>query len=120
MYYAMFHTLCECCATTLVGMTTKRAWQQAYRFINHSPAKVSCMEVNTTSGYPQAVVDFANLFARLQGERHLADYSPVAVFYKSTVESDLEAARDAIKAFKETKLKDRRAFAAHIALNRAR
>lgn len=118
--YALFHTLCDCCATTLVGVGTQRAWQQAYRFIDHKPTKNRCLAIRNMRGFPPAIEDFADLFVSLQDKRHSADYSPAGTFYKSSVEADLIAARAAIAAFNNAKLKDRRAFAAHIALARSR
>ncbi|MCY4260578.1 MAG: hypothetical protein OXC91_09990 [Rhodobacteraceae bacterium] len=45
-YYALFHALCLNCADSLVGSAgadrSQRAWQQAYRSVEHSHARKQC------------------------------------------------------------------------------
>lgn len=120
VYYALFHALCDCCASTLVGTKTKRAWLQAYRFLDHQPAKNKCNDTDIMKRFPVAIQDFANTFVQMQEKRHRADYNPIEVFYKSAVEADIKAARSVISAFRREKKRDRRAFAAHIALSKNR
>lgn len=117
-YYALFHTLCDCCAGTLVGVKTKRAWAEAYRFLDHGPTKNKCNDQKVMKLFPPEIQDFANMFSAMQIKRHDADYDPTAFFYKSEVEADITAAKGAIIAFKNANLSDRRAFAAHIALSK--
>ena len=45
-YYALFHTLANSCATTLVGSTRanrdQTAWRQTYRSLEHGHAQRQC------------------------------------------------------------------------------
>ena len=68
--------------------------------------------------FPTEIQDFAIRFAAMQAKRHAADYDPEPAdpFYKSEIETDIVMARDAIKKFHSVNLRDRRAFAAYIAL----
>ena len=60
----------------------------------------------------------------MQKKRHSADYdpeamySPVMVFFKSNIIQDIFAAENVIHRFSKTPLRDRRAFAVYILLDR--
>jgi hypothetical protein len=66
--------------------------------------------------FPQDIQDFANVFLTLQQKRHIADYDPVAKFFKSSVTADIDQAEAAINVFKTVNVKDRRAFCAYVLL----
>jgi uncharacterized protein (UPF0332 family) len=117
-YYALFHALCRTCANTLVGegaaQTTKRAWTQAYRALDHKFARDSCSRSAVVRKFSAEIQDFADQFVQMQEKRHRADYDPQETFYESSVRADIEAARVAIEAFETAPLEDRRAFAAYV------
>lgn len=117
-YYAMFHCLARCCATTLVGgpnaNRSKPAYRQVYRALEHGVVKNSCRKSEFISKFPQEIVDFANTFLLLQEKRHLADYDPSVTFTKSEVKKDIATTRVAIEGFLSASAKDRRAFAVYV------
>ncbi|MCR9068135.1 MAG: hypothetical protein NXH79_04755 [Rhodobacteraceae bacterium] len=88
------------------------AWRQAYRSVDHGFAKGQCRSRSVMAKFPKDIEDFGNLFVDLQDDRHRADYDPSAIFTLSDVEGAIDAAEDAIRAFRKTSVKDRRAFAA--------
>lgn len=117
-YYAVFHSLAQACADTLIGgMGADRnqpAWRQVYRSLDHGPAKTACQNRLALQSFPKEIRDFSGIFLDLQGKRHAADYDPDGSYYKSSVLADIDAADDAIRQFTSVPLKDRRAFAAHV------
>ena len=116
----MFHAICRNCADCLIGTSAADrslpAWKQAYRAIEHRHAKSQCRNTGVISRFPKDIEDFANLFQELQVDRHAADYDPFAKFTKADVLASIAAAEVAIKAFTKTPIKDRRAFAAWVAM----
>lgn len=125
VYYAYFHTLCRCCADTLIGHSavahTKRAWTQAYRTLEHKFAKDRCdpkkgVDKAVLARFPNDIRIFADKFSSSQELRHRADYYPIEIFYKSTVTSEIAQARIVIDNFKKVDIRDRRAFAAWVCL----
>lgn len=66
--------------------------------------------------FPVEIQNFANVFVTLQTKRHDADYDPYITLYKSSVQTDIGAAKAVIKAFSNAPWKDRRAFAAWVLL----
>ena len=119
-YYAMFHALAGCCADLFIGgpgsVRSRGAWHQAYRALDHGFAKNACQNQAKIALFPQAIQDFANGFVSLQAKRHLADYDPREVFYKSDTALQIDIVEFLIEEFQRTPLKDRRAFAAHVLL----
>ena len=117
-YYAMFHCLAHCCATTLVGGPnadrSEPAWRQVYRALEHGLAGNNCRNKSLLSEFPQEVQDFANAFVSMQAKRHLADYDPFARFAKSEVQREIAAARSMLEAFQSVPVKHRRAFAVYV------
>jgi len=119
-YYAMFHCLAHCCATTLVGGPnadrSEPAWRQAYRALEHGRARSSCSNKDLLSRFPREVQDFANNFVSLQEKRQLADYDPFARFTKLDVQEEIAATRIMIEGFQSVPVKHRRAFAVYVLL----
>jgi hypothetical protein len=60
------------------------AWRQVYRSLEHGFARSACERCKAL-GFPDEIVRFGNAFARLQKERHDADYDPAARFTKPEV-----------------------------------
>lgn len=120
-YYAMFHTVAQVAADTLIGSAsadrTDRAWAQAYRSLNHRQVAERCEAINkknATLGFPSAIVTFARQFPPAMKDRHAADYDPFFKPRKGTVLASINAAEAAIIALKKADLRHRRAFAAFV------
>jgi uncharacterized protein (UPF0332 family) len=121
VYYALFHTLCETCANTLVrDQTTQRAWTQMYRALEHGDAKKNCKRSEVIGRFPAEMQNFADRFVQMQEKRHRADYDPNPRFYKSEIATDIEAARVAIEDFRDVAVRHRRAFATYMILGNPR
>lgn len=116
-YYAVFHRLARSSADLLIGSpglaTSKHAWRQTYRALEHGPAKNACKD-NLISAFSPEIEDFAIAFVQLQIKRHDADYDPIARLTKSAVIEDVKTARRVISAFALAPIKDRRAFCAFV------
>ena len=117
-YYAMFHCLARCVADSFVGGAganrSELAWRQAYRSLEHSPAKNRCQNVTRMKKFPRAIREFAGLFPIMQTIRHEADYDPHAKFRRASVMSDIEKIEIAIRKLDKVSLKHRRAFAVYV------
>lgn len=117
-YYALFHTLAQCCADLLIGsagaMRSKPAWNQVYRALDHGSAKYACENKKVIAKFPKEIQDFANMFVMMQIERHDADYDPDKRFFKSAVLTTIAASEVVMADFATAPSKDRRAFAAWV------
>lgn len=113
-YYAAFHALAQTCADLLVGTSSAKrsdlAWRQVYRSLAHSAAREACTS-KTMVKFPAGIREFANVFVLMQANRHDADYNPDHRTKKSAVTTDIAVVEKAIAAFEATPVKDRRAFA---------
>ncbi|WP_200241780.1 hypothetical protein [Thiohalocapsa halophila] len=122
-YYAMFHTLARDCADRFIGTGQTRstaAWRQVYRALGHGFAKQSCSQV-TKLGFPSNIVHFADTFARLQHDRHRADYNdPDAQLNRADVLLMMREADRAISARNRVSLSHRKTFAALVLLKNRR
>ena len=120
-YYALFHTLGNSCADSLVGgrssTRTRQAWRQAYRALDHRRVKQQCTErrpKRVLRRFPQEIQDFADQLVKMQRLRHLADYDPFEHFARSGVSQVIEETKAAIAEFRQADRADRRAFAVFI------
>ena len=78
-YSAVFHHACAAYAEVLLGANAEQqqdVWVQAYRFIDHGPARQRCAEAATGS-FSSAIKAFARAFIHLQQKRIEADYAPL-------------------------------------------
>jgi uncharacterized protein (UPF0332 family) len=120
MYYSMFHCLANCCANQLIGRqgkaTSKHAWLQAYRSLEHNFACNQCKNNTVLTKFPPDIANFATVFATMQLKRHQADYDPYARFYKSAVINDKIEVETAIDKFEACSNKDKTAFASWVLL----
>lgn len=119
-YYALFHALAEQCADLLVGRGRARntaAWNQVYRALEHGFAKNACRQT-AGLGFAREIVDFADMFAKLQDERHRADYDPAARYTRAEAQTFITDAEQAIRAFNASAREDRKAFAVLVLLKR--
>jgi hypothetical protein len=82
--------------------------------VNHGVVANACRNGAVMSKFPKGIQDFGNLFVAAQEKRHRADYDPGERFVRSETLEDVEAADEAISAFKAEPLRDRRAFAAWV------
>jgi len=121
VYYALFHHLARTCADLLIGSdattTSKPAWQQTYRGLEHKATKAACDD-NALRKFPDPIQDYGDQFKALQAKRHLADYDPYVQVARSEIQQDIETMKTAIDAFDAADEKDRRAFCAFVLLKR--
>lgn len=114
-YYAMFHALCRNCADSFVGTNeakrSQRAWEQAYRALDHGDVKKRCNKQEFKENFPEGIQDFAKKFIELQGKRHEADYNPSNTQNWNDVRNDIDNAEIAIGKLEGATIKDKRAFA---------
>ncbi len=124
IYYGVFHVLAQNCADLVIGTNgadrSNSAWKQVYRSLQHGAAKDACKERKTVEKFPAEIQDFANTFVTLQQLREDADYDPTTRYAKSDVLTLLKDAQDVSRRFKSAPVKDRRAFAAWVLLQRSR
>ncbi len=124
LYYALFHCLANCCSDRLIGKrgrtTSKHAWIEVYRTLDHGFACEQCKNNKVLSKFPADIANFATMFVAMQLKRHNADYDPYARFYKSEVLNDRSTVESAIKAFNACDAKDLRAFASWVLMRRRR
>ena len=116
-YYAAFHALTTSNADALIGpahdQLTAGSWIRIYRGLNHGHAK-SQLEPEVKRNQPRLSADalnFADLFCKLQGERHNADYNPREAFTAQAATSWLDSAEAAITRFLQTSRSERAAVA---------
>ncbi|WP_419948026.1 hypothetical protein [Candidatus Palauibacter sp.] len=116
-YYALFHCMMRTCADSFIGTAgaqrSHAAWQQVYRALDHGSCKNRCKEVDRF-GFPQPILDFANVFIEMQEKRHRADYHPSPSLIRNEVMADIEDCERAIGRLESSKRKDKRAFAAFV------
>ncbi len=117
-YYAMFHCLARSCADALIGgsgtVRKTDAWIRTYRALDHNAARRRCRDAKGIGRFSENTRLFAEAFAQIQNQRHLADYAPDAVFRKSEVVQRIIEAEDAINIFQKESMAKRRAFAAYV------
>jgi uncharacterized protein (UPF0332 family) len=119
-YYAVFHALARQCAERFVGTGQNRsrpAWQQVYRALDHGFVKNACFQA-ANLGFPTDIVTFADIFARLQDERHRADYDPETRYTRADVQALISMADQAVSALSSAPKDDRTAFAALVLLKK--
>ena len=114
-YYAAFHALTSSNAVILVGPPTDQlttdAWIRTYRGLDHGHAKSQLQLQQNRGNLSADVQDFADLFCKLQNERHNADYNPQATFTAQTASIWLNQAEAAITDFLKTSQSERAAIA---------
>ncbi len=119
-YYALFHCLAQNCADMLVGGSyssrTTRAWNQAYRALQHGNTRNRCRNKEIIREFPQDIQEFAKIFCEMQAQRNQADYDPRFVPYRSEVTGDINRVQMCIDRFGKVSIKDRRAFAVYVLL----
>ncbi len=119
-YYAMFHSLARIAADRLVrqGSASSHAntWNHVYRSLQHGHAERQCLKGATLAAYPAETRRFAAWFAKLQEQRHQADYDPVATLDTGQVRRVVRYAADRIRGLERTPEAEQRAFAAWVLL----
>ena len=112
-YYAMFHALASSNADCLIGppndSLSEHAWSRVYRGLNHDAAKRSLQQDQRL--FSPAIRRFADTFAQLQDQRHLADYEHSKVFTLSETLTWIDQAEDAIQNFMQTAAEERKMVA---------
>ena len=122
-YYGMFHALCESNADAFVGASPTGhdlgLWVQAYRALDHRPAKDRLVSYRQHSPMPE-IRDFANVFGSLQANRLDADYNPRSVFTRFHVLRLIDGAEAVTSAFASIPARQRRLLATHLLVGRSR
>jgi uncharacterized protein (UPF0332 family) len=119
-YYAMFHHVSRRFSDIVLRPSSSaynRAWIQAYRYIDHGPAKQRCIEVwRQGRDFSIEFQIFAEMFARLQDRRNDADYNPLARLTVAGAEALIADAEVALAAFDTALPEAQRAFVLFIGL----
>ena len=109
----MFHALASSNADCLIGTPndslSEHAWSRLYRGLNHDTAKRNLQQ--DQSLFSPAIRHFADTFAQLQDQRHLADYEHSKVFTLSESLTWIDQAEDAIRNFMQTSAQERKMVA---------
>ncbi len=117
-YYALFHTLCLCCADSLAGTNgntqNRKEWHRIYRALEHGLARNQCENKQLMVEFIQEVQNFGGLFVEAQRLRQIADYAYAPSFTRSEVANLIDEAERAIVAFNAADQDERRAFAIHV------
>ena len=117
-YYALFHAVCALCADELLGKgsTTRRAWAQVYRAVDHGPAEKACKMCQQEYGFPADIVTFSRAFEALKKKREDANYNPFPEkkLTKAEVAEDIGSARETLRALTNVERHHKKAFAAFI------
>ena len=120
-YYALFHSLAECCADTIAGRRranrSSNAWLRVYRALDHGTAKRRCNDQEEIRKFPPEIQNFAAWFSEMQRRRHIADYAPDADFDREETTQLITETEDAIRRFDNLSTQHRRAFAVHILMS---
>ena len=119
-YYAMFHSLARIAADRLVRQSGRSShactWNHVYRSLQHGHAKRQCLNDATLAAYPAEIRRFAAWFAKLQEQRHRADYDPAATLDTAEARQVVRHAADRIRGLERATEADQRAFAAWVLL----
>ena len=117
-YYALFHTLALCGASTLVGAAranrSQAEWIQVYRALEHGYARNQCNNRAAMSRFSPAIQNFGDMFSEMQFQRQSADYDPNASFTRSEAVQFVDAAARVIADFENADAGERRAFAVFV------
>ena len=117
VYYALFHCLAKSSADALVGRkaadTRKAEWRRVYLALDPQTARRACTHPAITS-FSENLRGIAQLFVESQDWAHAADRDPHGEWFKSEVHDRIATARQAIRAFEDASLRDKRAFAVHL------
>ena len=117
-YYALFHSLAQSNADTLVGAANRRreSWRQTYRALEHGEARRRCRNLERMRSFPLEIRSFAGRFLHLQQNRHTADYDPDAQFTRFQVLDFIRMAEDSIVALDSADREAKHSFAIYILL----
>ena len=118
-YYAMFHTLANSNADTLIGTPPGNtddaaAWNRTYRALDHGAARNRFRHAGQMALFPNEVREFGDVFIDLQRERNTADYNPDRTFTVSSTLRAIDHARQAIIRFSGVSPGTRRNLATYI------
>ena len=119
-YYALFHHVCFHFSMIVLHPSTgtyRRAWLQAYRYLDHGAAKQRCQDVNKKDRkFSLGILVFSEAFVDLQQRRNDADYNPSIRFSISDAVASIGDAQKAINAFNAEPLEAQRAFVIFVGL----
>lgn len=119
-YYALFHHVCwhlSRIVTRSSDAKFTRAWLQAYRYLDHGPAKNQCIQAkNPARGFPSELVKFALVFEQMHQRREDADYNPSAEMTALDAGAWIVTIEQAIADFEKIPADEQRAFVLFIGL----
>ncbi len=95
----------------------QKAWQHAYRALDHRFAKDACLQA-AKLGFPKSIEQFANAFVMLQKQRHDADYDPQCMLSRQEAMDAIDMADIAIRNLHAAVASHRRAFVVQVMLKR--
>jgi uncharacterized protein (UPF0332 family) len=108
-YYALFHALAAESADRLVGTGGRSlpAWSRVYRALDHGRAKQAVEGLGRRQETGHALASFCLVFAKLQEERHRADYDPDSRYRREEVLGWIGRARGAVVALRRSERDER-------------
>lgn len=94
-YYAVFHSVAQCCADTFVGWKKPYdLYSPIYRSVDHARAKKVFKEF--TRGDNAGLASIGHVFVELQEQRHIADYDPEPRIGRNEVLGLVDRARSTV------------------------
>jgi uncharacterized protein (UPF0332 family) len=114
-YYAVFHALAKHCADYLTHSASgdSEEYARIYRSLEHGPLRTALSQVQIKKN--KTLLNIMEIAAKLQNERHNADYSPpqTGIFPAASVQELLELARLAVDEIEklQSKSEESRTFA---------
>ncbi len=102
-YYAVFETLATECANAFIGNGpghSQKARLQVFRALEHGFAKNACKQAAKLN-FPQDIIAFADVFIKLQEERHKADYDPFTSYSRAYALVKIQEAEIAILSLRK-------------------
>jgi hypothetical protein len=111
-YYAVFHALAGCCADELLGGTDRYStdYERVYRALDHGPLRTAF--ANQPLKDNPKLNEIGGHVARLQSERHRADYFPgKRLFTPAQCMELIDIAKTVVELLDSLDAKDRRMLA---------
>ena len=117
-YYAMFHAVCYGIADTWYWedeLSRHGAdWSHMYRGTNHNAILRACRNEKLIASLSPELQLFCKIIIYAYTQRNLADYDPLKTFVKEPVLNFIDRVEEAILAFENADVAQRRAFLSRI------
>lgn len=119
LYFALFHCICEALVEPIGGDAESDAFREVfvtlYRLPDHQFAEKRCKEV-ASHNFSEPVRRLAQQVVAFKNKRHKADYDPLAVFKRSTVEADIALVAEIVNAFRDADPVEKARFAYFVSI----